>query len=328
MISIIVPVYNCEQYLPKCLDSLIHQTYQNVEILLIDDGSTDSSTSMCDEYACNNSKVKVIHKENGGVSSARNAGIQAATGDYIMFVDSDDWLELDACEKIAAALHSGIQLYFWASYIDETTFLPITARESIDKVASDIIACNGKDQNGYIRAVWAKVFASKLAKRAAFPEDFYIGEDACFLLNCLQQITDIRQIMFVNQGWYHYRIVANSAVRKYKPDLLEQSIKQYEYIFHYTEIASLETNPNIIAAMTMFCWQVFISLKMNSLKRDRLPSQDCAKWAKIAETHLRNTKIHIGHLSKLQLLCRMLYRFGGEKMAEKVIEPILNLKGT
>lgn len=320
MISIIVPVYNCEKYLPVCLNSLIHQTYQNIEILLVDDGSTDSSVKICDEYARVNSRIKVIHKENGGVSSARNRGIQAATGKYVMFVDSDDWLDLNACEKVAGALCDGTQLYVWASYIDKDEFLPVTTRHSIDRLTADIIACNGKDQSGYIRAVWAKVFSRDLVRNVTFPESFYIGEDACFLLSCLQQITDMNQIAFINQGWYHYRIVSSSAVRKYKPDLFEQSIKQYEYICHSIENTKLAANQNIITAMTMFCWQIFISLKTNSLKKNSLPSEDCARWAKFADIHLRNTKIQIRSLSKLQFLCRELYKFGGVKLAEKAIE--------
>jgi len=92
-ISVIIPVYNVEQYLEQCINSIIKQTYSNLEILLVNDGSTDSSGKVCDELASNDSRVKVIHQINGGVSSARNTGMDAASGDYITFVDSDDWLE-------------------------------------------------------------------------------------------------------------------------------------------------------------------------------------------------------------------------------------------
>ena len=92
-ISVIVPVYNVEKYLPRCVDSILSQTYENLEILLVDDGAKDSSGRICDEYAGKDPRVRVIHKENGGLSSARNAGIDAATGEYLAFVDSDDWIE-------------------------------------------------------------------------------------------------------------------------------------------------------------------------------------------------------------------------------------------
>ena len=94
-VSVILPVYQVEKYLGICIESVINQTYQNLEILLIDDGSTDKSGKICDEYAARDGRIRVIHKENEGVSTARNVGIKQATGDYICFADSDDILEPD-----------------------------------------------------------------------------------------------------------------------------------------------------------------------------------------------------------------------------------------
>lgn len=100
VLSVIVPVYKVEPFLRKCVDSIINQTYRNLEIILVDDGSPDNCGAICDEYANKDDRVKVIHKENGGLSSARNAGMDIAKGDYIAFVDSDDWLELDMYETL------------------------------------------------------------------------------------------------------------------------------------------------------------------------------------------------------------------------------------
>lgn len=100
LISVIVPVYKVEQFLPRCVDSLVAQTYQNLEIILIDDGSPDRCGEICDEYAKTDSRIKVIHKPNGGLSSARNAGIDVANGQYLAFVDSDDWVDTDCYEKL------------------------------------------------------------------------------------------------------------------------------------------------------------------------------------------------------------------------------------
>lgn len=99
MISVIVPIYNVEKFIRKCVDSIIGQTYKNLEILLVDDGSPDKCGSICDEYARKDKRIKVIHKENGGLSSARNVALDVAIGDYVMFVDSDDWVEPDFCEE-------------------------------------------------------------------------------------------------------------------------------------------------------------------------------------------------------------------------------------
>ena len=93
LISVIIPIYNVEAYLDECIASVIAQTYSNLEIILVDDGSPDNCPQMCDEWAAKDSRIRVIHKENGGLSDARNAGIDIATGEYIAFVDSDDWIE-------------------------------------------------------------------------------------------------------------------------------------------------------------------------------------------------------------------------------------------
>lgn len=99
-VSIIVPVYNVEKYLNECLNSLINQTHENIEIIAVDDGSTDGCPQILDEYALKDSRFKVVHKQNGGLSSARNCGVEVASGEYVMFVDSDDYLELSAVETL------------------------------------------------------------------------------------------------------------------------------------------------------------------------------------------------------------------------------------
>lgn len=103
LISIIVPVYNVEHYLKKCVDSICHETYRNLEIILVDDGSTDRSGSLCDEFATSDSRIRVIHKSNGGLSDARNVGMELASGEWWMFVDSDDYIAPDAVETLLRA---------------------------------------------------------------------------------------------------------------------------------------------------------------------------------------------------------------------------------
>jgi len=102
--SIIVPIYNVEKYLEKCIESIINQTYSNIEIILVDDGSTDNCPKICDEYREKDCRIKVLHKQNGGLSDARNEGLNIANGEYVLFVDSDDYLEKDACENFSAYL--------------------------------------------------------------------------------------------------------------------------------------------------------------------------------------------------------------------------------
>lgn len=99
-ISIIVPIYNVEKYLPKCIESILSQTFTNFELILVNDGSKDRSGIICDEYASKDNRIKVIHKENGGVSSARNSGVDLASGKYIGFVDPDDYIKKDMYERL------------------------------------------------------------------------------------------------------------------------------------------------------------------------------------------------------------------------------------
>ena len=104
LISVIVPVYNVEQYLKKCVDSIVNQTYKNLEIILVDDGATDSSGEICDELEKLDNRIKVYHKENGGLSDARNYGVERATGSYVGFVDSDDYIDAEMYEKLYDAI--------------------------------------------------------------------------------------------------------------------------------------------------------------------------------------------------------------------------------
>lgn len=123
LISVIIPVYNVEKYLSECVDSVLKQTYENFEIILVDDGSTDGSGAMCNEYAARDSRIRVIHKANGGASSARNVGIGAAAGDYLYFPDSDDYITPDALEKLLnrAEKEDADLVFFDAVSFDEDT---------------------------------------------------------------------------------------------------------------------------------------------------------------------------------------------------------------
>lgn len=119
LVSVIVPIYNVEKYLPKCLDSIIHQSYENLEIILVDDGSTDKCPLICDDYAKKDKRIKVIHKNNGGLSDARNVGLEIAKGEYCAFIDSDDYVDTDFIKTlINSAINSHSDIAVCAYYID------------------------------------------------------------------------------------------------------------------------------------------------------------------------------------------------------------------
>lgn len=149
MISIIVPVYKVEPFLRRCVDSLVNQTYHDLEIILVDDGSPDNCGKICDEYAATDSRIHVIHKQNGGLSSARNAGLEVARGEYIAFVDSDDWVEADTYAKLYELIQqynadiAECALRFYRPWKPERLFLEgqntksvrvFTNREALDRL--------------------------------------------------------------------------------------------------------------------------------------------------------------------------------------------------
>ena len=115
IVSIIVPCYKVNDFLPQCVESLMNQTYKDIEIILVDDGSPDDTGKLCDEYAKKDNRIKVVHKQNGGLVSARNAGYDVATGDWMMYVDGDDWLDADCCQIMLDAIadNPDVDIVFW-----------------------------------------------------------------------------------------------------------------------------------------------------------------------------------------------------------------------
>ena len=135
MISVIVPIFGVENYLKRCVDSIIAQTYKELEIILVDDGSPDNCPKICDEYAISDSRVKVVHKQNGGLMSARQAGLRVANGEYVTFVDGDDWIEPDMYQKIHDSVkkqNNIIPILFIASFF---TITAIGRKKAINPTA-------------------------------------------------------------------------------------------------------------------------------------------------------------------------------------------------
>ena len=180
-LSIIVPVYNVEEYITECIDSILAQTYKDWELILVDDGSTDNSGKICEEYALKDSRIKVIHKENGGLSSARNSGLDIAKGEYITFIDGDDFISPDTIEENINILESqkGIDI------IQYPVYYRYGKNDAYKKsIESKIIS--GKEQlwysymiNEYHCSVCDKIFKKYIFENIRFPigitsEDIYI----------------------------------------------------------------------------------------------------------------------------------------------------------
>lgn len=234
MISIIIPVYNVAQYLRQCLDSVIEQTYRNIEIILVDDGSTDNSGSICDEYAQMDSRVIVIHKENQGLGKTRNAGILAARGDYIMFVDSDDWVDLDICAVLIKAMaDSGTQAAM-CSYVREypDKSLPkvifpadtVLSGKSIQRRLCGPVGEELKYPENLesLNTMCGRIYPAVAlrGKRVADFKDIGPSED---LLYNLEVFSEIDNMAYVNRPLYHYRKnVTHSITSSFKSELDQQ----------------------------------------------------------------------------------------------------------
>ena len=214
MISIIVPIYNVEKYLPKCLDSLIHQTCRDLEIILVDDGSPDKCPEICDSYAALDARVRVIHQKNSGVSAARNAGLAAAKGEWIGFMDPDDWADETMYEKLLqAGQQSGCELaicgynYYDESYhVDEQRRYPVRENELLDRreLLKRLSDMPPTVRHGAVN----KLFSASALKGIQFPENLRSSEDVAFLTACMK---NVQQAVIVHQPLYQNLVRRGSA---------------------------------------------------------------------------------------------------------------------
>lgn len=210
-ISVIIPVYNVEKHLEKCLDSVIGQTYHNLEIILIDDGSKDRSGAICDDYAAKDARIVCVHQENAGVSRARNVGIDLAQGDYYHFLDSDDFIEPDTYEYLLNhLLETGAEAAGFQYYVTYPDHEIVHVR--------DASHCGIRDTKGAIYEhlfsgndyLCTKLLPAHAVKTQRFHEDIYRDEDTLFGTEALQKVTSA---VFVARPLLHYVQSAESACR-------------------------------------------------------------------------------------------------------------------
>ena len=220
-ISVIVPVYNMERYLERCLDSLLGQTYKNLQIILINDGSTDRSGAICDEYSVKDERIQVIHKANGGVSSARNVGIQTADGDYMHFVDCDDWIEPNTYERLLQAINENNApdiLFFEYSRddADGTVDAHYAGEKYLGFMSSDDAFLFSLTAIGSFTAT--KLYSKKSIAGLTFREDIHWGEDSLYLAQAIEQS---ETFYYIKDVLYHYVQSVGSATRSsYNPKFL------------------------------------------------------------------------------------------------------------
>ena len=232
-ISIIVPIYTKEHCLRKCIDSILNQTFFNIEIILIDDGSHDSSYNICKEYATKNENIRLLRKKNGGVSSARNLGLTQCKGKFIGFVDPDDHLEFDAIDysyKLIKEYDADIVAYKMSVYKEGVNIDSQTEVEKIEVFHEKQIIEEYIKTGKFLYSVWNKLYTRKILmnNNILFSENLHYAEDVLFNYEVFQHA---KTLVFSNLRKYHYNINDCSTVNKVtlkRIDILKSQIKIYK----------------------------------------------------------------------------------------------------
>lgn len=281
-ISVIVPVYNVEKYLKRCVDSILNQSYKDFELILVDDGSKDSSGKICDEYGQTDSRVKVIHKKNGGVSAARNTGLKFATGEYIMFVDSDDTILETFFEQAIFSIKkenvdmyiSGITMlnYTEDKFVDSQDY---TIKNSEKMTVKELLeTCNVNYPMIDICGPCCKLYKSSVIKEKSilFNEEMSLGEDTAFNLNYLESVNTV---YFSKSIFYlYFRQNSESLFSKFHKEIYENHVyiyNEFRDLMKYKKCSkeSLEHFENLYCELIIGCIHSFFKTDMTS-KKDRM----------------------------------------------------------
>lgn len=225
LVSVIVPVYKAESYLSECVDSILSQTYSRLELILVDDGSPDHSGEICDQYALKDYRVRVIHKKNAGVAEARNTGLEATSGSYIMFVDSDDWIDADTVQVLYDTLknydadivecgYRFIHPYKIVPVYDDHLVYELTG---IEEIFSSSIQINAPH---LYKVCWGKLYKKNVCEGIHFPKRT-VAEDAAF---CDQVFLRCNKIVKIHRAFYNYRMTDNSIMRSKISETVFQSL--------------------------------------------------------------------------------------------------------
>ncbi len=253
LISVIVPIYNVEKYIGKCVDSLINQTYKNIEIILVDDGSPDKCGAICDKYAVQDKRIKVIHKKNGGLSDARNYGIDVAKGDYILLIDSDDYVNLEIVEFLYNDLKK--------NNADISTCLPITFYEDSENILDNSQNYNivldteqALENLMYTKDVtvnaWGKLYKKKLFDNVRYPKGkLYEDVATAYLL-----FANTKKVSINTKKMYYYRVrkgsIIKSKFKKERMDSLYFAEEETKYIKeNYPSIINAALNKEFMEAV-------------------------------------------------------------------------------
>lgn len=262
LVSIIVPVYNAYDYLDVCVNSLVQQTYTNIQVILVDDGSTDGSAGLCDAWAGKDSRIVVIHQTNAGVSVARNTGLDTAEGDWLEFVDSDDWLEKETVEELVELVqreHAQMAIFNYRSVLDWDSPSTVYGKAADHRISSGmlsrktvldvILAYSGV--KGY---AWNKFFSRDLIEQRnlRFESKITMCED---LLFCVQYALLATTTVSTNRCLYNYRNNPNSASHKSNLESVATSLEAHKRMM---SIVPQESKPSVMASYAILAEELLL----------------------------------------------------------------------
>lgn len=289
LVSVVVPIYNVEKYLGRCIESIINQTYQNLEIILVDDGSPDKCPEICDDFAKKDSRIKVVHKINAGLGMARNTGIENATGDYICFFDSDDYIEPDTiefCVKSAVENKAELVIFGHEDVTNDGKVLGIhtpcppkqlfLGDEIIKELLPVSLNCNqksGDDWNTSLCA-WNKLYSMAVIKESGWrfaSEREIISEDYYSLTEFHKSL---KSVFVTDKVFYHYVVNETSLSRTFKADRFERIKGFYKSMISLSEnMGSAETlrQPinNVTLGFTIGAMKHIVNSNLSFCKRYR-----------------------------------------------------------
>lgn len=292
LISVIVPIYKVEEYLSRCVDSIINQTYKNLEIILVDDGSPDNCSKICDDYAKVDSRIKVIHKKNGGLSDARNAGMKVATGEYISFIDSDDWIDLETYSlTLEKMLETGSQIgAFNIISVTDEPFSPNLSDE-YEVIDSQKAIENTIDDINVKTVAWNKIYSKSILKGLSFRKG-KLNEDEFFTFYALDKAN---KIVYLYRQCYYYYQRSTSIMGRYNTrrlDMLDGVKERMDFTEkYYPEI--------YIKAKISFCGCCIYHYQM--LLKNRSKDTDGQGRVKVRSLR-KNVKISLNEVKNLKLI--------------------------
>lgn len=301
LVSILTPVYNVEEYLPKCLDSILGQTYPNLQVVLIDDGSKDNSWAVCKEYAAKDFRLEIYHQENQGVATTRNHLLEKVKGDYVLFVDSDDWIESDMVEYLLIKItESKADIVTCSMVVNDnsvnTTHISIELWNQ-DKAIKEFlkhISLNG--------SLWNKLVKTSLLHNLKFHCEISYGEDALFTWQVLQRV---KQVLYTDKKLYHYRRNLSSLSRQaWTPEKKGSGHQVWETITADTE----KIWPQYLEiAKARFALEDFWGLYYAALCGYRYDNHIRIRQANVRQnmSHIKNSKLESrAKVVTASLLCR------------------------